>query len=304
MVTNTPPVHSADDDSGDATPGDDATDTPVFEAVATAHPELQDAAPELIEPGPAVIEPESAEPALSAADPVVIEPAVAESAPVQPIAAEPVVAEPVRSDPADAEPVVAAPMTVAPVAAPMQTVYVTAPTPPKKRGNRGFGALFALIALVVFAGLFAGIIAVVMLLILPAASFTSSFTAFLASSAFWVPLVAFLVFFLLMVLIVNRAGWAVWVLGSFLVAVLVYFASIGGNLLAANIFQMTQEQAAEGFRQLALSAPIVVATVLAREVTIWFGAAIASRGRKVKASNLESQATFDRELADSRAGIL
>jgi hypothetical protein len=34
---------------------------------------------------------------------------------------------------------------------------------------------------------------------------------------------------------------------------------------------------------------------------MWVGAAIAARGRKVKARNLEAKAEFDRELAEKRA---
>lgn len=281
-MTNTPP--SQNDDAQSNEPAPLVEPTQQVEPVQPAEP-----AP-LVEPTSPV------EAAGNLAQPTTAE-AVVEEAP-ETAGYEERIVEPQPT--ATAEPLPAA----APLAAPVQTVYVTAPTPPRKKGNRGFGALFALISLVVFAALFAGIIALVMLFLMPSSTLGESFAGFLASSAFWVPLVVFLVFFLLMVLIVNRAGWSVWVLGSFLVAVLVYFGSIGGILLASNIFQMTPEQAAEGFRQLALSAPVIVATVLAREVTIWFGAAIASRGRKVKVRNLESQAAFERELADSRAGIL
>lgn len=275
-MTNTPP--SQNDDAQPNEP------TPLIEPNQQAEPI------EPVEPTPPV---EPVETSTDNLEPIVLEAELVDETPETAGYEERIV----EAQPATfAEPV--------PAAAPVQTVYVTAPVAPKKKGNRGFGALFALLALVTFAVLFAGVIAIAMLIFPPQNAFGDAFAGFLGSIAFWVPLTVFLVLFLLMVLIVNRAGWSVWVLGSFLIAVLVYFGSIGGNLLTSNIFQMTPEQAADGFRQLAGSAPVIIAAVLAREVTIWFGAAIASRGRKVKMRNLESQAAFEREIADSRAGIL
>jgi hypothetical protein len=41
--------------------------------------------------------------------------------------------------------------------------------------------------------------------------------------------------------------------------------------------------------------------VIAREVAIWFGLAIAARGRRVRARNIQAREQYDRELAERRA---
>lgn len=188
---------------------------------------------------------------------------------------------------------------IAPAA--VQTVYVTAPVPPKKKSNRGVGVLIAVAGLVVFAAVFAGIIAIVMSVLFGADAVGSLFGSFLTSSAFLAPVTVFFVVFVLAVLLINRAGWWAWVIGSLVIGVIVYFASIGVILLVGNVIGMTPDEAAIAFSQLAVSAPVIVAALLAREVTIWFGLLIAARGRKVKARNIEARAAFDREQAETRA---
>jgi hypothetical protein len=93
------------------------------------------------------------------------------------------------------------------------------------------------------------------------------------------------------------------VLGSFLLALAVYFGSIGVIMLTGNVFGMTADAASATFWSLASSPYIVIAGILAREVTIWFGAAIAARGRKVKERNLEARAAYERELDNQPLGF-
>ena len=300
-MTNTQPPRN-----DDATP-DEATDAPVFDDVAADHPEVEDAAPDLIETAPA--EPEPSEPA------PLVEPQPAEAAPpVEPaeIAQRTSAAIPVQEAPAEdfhetdgyeehiAEPTVVQPPPVP--TPPVQTVYVSAPVPPKRKGNRGFGVLFAVLGTLAFAVLFLAVMALVLNGIFPG-DVVDRLTGFLTSTAFIVPLVIFFIAFVLLVLIVNRASWWAYVLGSFLVALAVYFGSIGVVLLTANVFGMTPEEATNGFWSLATSPSIIVAGILAREVTIWFVAAIASRGRKVAARNFEARAAYERELDNQPLGF-
>ncbi|MBF0672651.1 MAG: hypothetical protein IR160_08705 [Salinibacterium sp.] len=177
-----------------------------------------------------------------------------------------------------------------------QTVYVTAPTPPKKRSNRGIGTLFAVLGTIAFGLLHSLITAIAY----AAADRAFDIPRFLLSSGFLVPTITFLVVFVLAVLLINRAGWWAWVLGSLVVAAVTYFASIGIIMLLSNAVALTPAEGQEMFLRLAVSAPLVVAVAVAREVAIWFGLAIAARGRKVKARNAEARAAYDRELAESR----
>jgi hypothetical protein len=326
-VTSTPPPTNNDDTANGKTDpagvnGADEAETPVFDDVVTEHTEVQDAAPDLVEPAEPVQPAEDVEPAEPVASPEreaddhpvpLVEPAEPESRPVEtampaqdvpgelPEAAgydehveEPTVVE---ERPA---PVVAPPVQTAPQ---VQTVFVSAPVAPRKKGNRGFGVLFAFLGTLAFAVLFAAVIAVILLLVRPETAFGGNIVGFIRSSAFWVPVIVFFVVFALFALMVNRGNWVAWVLSSFLVAVIVYFASIGIILLVEGVLGMTPKQATDGFGQLALSAPLIVAGILAREVTIWFGAAIASRGRKVKERNLEARAAYERELDNQPLGF-
>ncbi|MHB1171405.1 MAG: hypothetical protein ACYCZY_02695 [Lacisediminihabitans sp.] len=213
-------------------------------------------------------------------------------APAETSATEPVVA---TIDPAAVE------TTVEPAAPAVQTVYVHAPIRPKKRGNRAIGALLALLASIIFAAAYAGVALVVMPLLAPPGAVGFVFMSFVASSVFFVPIAVFAVSFILIALIANRANWWAYVLGSFLVAVVVYFASIGILLLLNGVIALTPNEAARAFRDAAVSPLLIAAALVAREVAMWVGAVIAARGRRVKARNAEAKADFDRESAEKKA---
>ena len=227
----------------------------------------------------------------SAAEPVVVGPAAA-TGEVQAAggasAAEPApAAEP--SEPVETP-------QPAPVAG--QVVYVTAPVPPKPRGNRVIGSLLAVLGAVIFAGVY-GIVAALIIDLQSGDLFGPSFGSFLGSAFFWVPGVVFLVGLVLLTLILNRAGWWAHVLGSLVLAIAVYFGMIGVLLLIGNVFHGSPEPIA--FAQLAVNPWVIAAAIVAREVSIWIGLAIAARGRRVKARNVESRAAFDREQEEKKA---
>jgi hypothetical protein len=251
-----------------------AVDAPVAEA-PVATPLIEPAAePAVVEPAvvePAVVEPAVVEPVAPAADeavaPVVAEPVVATTA----VAAEP----PAQSGP--------------------HVVYIEAPQAPRKKGNRAIGSLIALAAAVLFALLYAVILFLVELGIAGSANFE-----FLSEGGFWAPVVVFAVGFIILVVIVNRAGWAAYVVGSLAVGVFVYFATSAAILLInAGILQ--QSQVGEFFHAALINPAIIIAGLLAREVSLWVGFAIAARGRRVRARNVEAREAYDREFAATRA---
>lgn len=214
------------------------------------------------------------------ATPVVVE----EAAPSE---TEPVVA---TADPAAVETEVPAYEPVAD----QRVVYVQMPSAPKKHGNRGIGSLVALAATVVFTAVYALIAALI-----TSSGGRLSF-AFLTRPEFYIPALFFAIGFILLVLILNRANWWAYIIGSLLLGLFVYFGSIGLTLLSTGIIQETPEAAAQLFRGALTSPSFIIAALLAREVALWSGALIARRGRRLRARNLETRAAYERELAERR----
>ncbi|MET4703596.1 hypothetical protein [Frigoribacterium sp. UYMn621] len=244
-------------------------------------------------------------------------PATPEQEPVYDLVEVPPAAPPATlttsSSPSDSEPVVATsdpaavettvterePASVplaATSAASMQTIYVPSPVPPRRKGNRGFGVLIALLSSVLFAALYAVAIAAIHSVEIGEFRFD-----FFGSLAYYTPIAFFFIGFVIVVLLANRASWWSYVLGSLLVGLVVYFGSVGTSLLVNNVFALTPNSAARLF-SVALTSPfIIAAALLAREVSMWMGALISARGRKVKLRNLEARDTFDRESAERTA---
>lgn len=188
------------------------------------------------------------------------------------------------------------PASAEPPASPThQVIYVETPHPPRARSNRVVGVLLALVGAVVFAAVDAAVGALLDYL-QNRPLFGDTFTAFVLSAVYWVPILVFALAFILLVVVVNRGGWAAHVFGSLLLAFVVYFASIGLLLLVGRIAGTPST-----FERVALAPQIIAAAVVAREVAIWFGLAVAARGRRVTARNLEARAAYEKALADQRA---
>jgi len=246
-------------------------------------------------------------------DAVIVEDATAEqTAVVDPVAAQPVeLVEPVQ--PADQpEPVVtpepepvptpeptptvaAEPVYVTETSNP-QVVYVHTPAPPARKGNRGVGAAIAVASGVIFFGAFALATAIVSLA--QGGGFTFNF---LAQGTFYLPTLFFIIGFVLLVLLANRANWWAYIFGSILVALFVYFGTIGSVMLANGAILRTPEEAAQMFEQGLVDPVVIVATLIAREVSLWTGSLIARRGRKVTVRNVEARQAWEREVAETRA---
>ncbi|WP_167138268.1 rhomboid family intramembrane serine protease [Diaminobutyricimonas sp. TR449] len=182
-----------------------------------------------------------------------------------------------------------------------QIVYISEPIPPKNRSNRGVGTLLAVASAVVFLVLYAAVAGLIIAMNIRGNEFFTLYASFIADPTFWVPVIVFTVAYILLVLIVNRAGWWAHVLGGFIVAVLTYLAFIGGALLGIEAWNFTLEEVTGFTDQLWYSPFAIAAFIIAREVPIWIGAAISARGRQVKTRNAEAREEFDREQARVRS---
>ena len=186
-----------------------------------------------------------------------------------------------------------------PAAAPApHVIYVTEPSAPARKGNRALGSLIALGAALVY-----GVLLSIVFLIVSGAISGRPSVALLASPALFFPVLFFAIGLVLLVLIVNRAGWWSYVIGSVVVALVVYFGTAGALALANGIVLETPEGAGRLFGALLANPPLIIAAILAREVAVWAGAIIGSRGRKVTARNVEARATFEAEQAARRQQV-
>jgi hypothetical protein len=226
-------------------------------------------------------------------------PAAAEPATVVEPAAlvEPATVVEVPADTADVDNTeVLEPDAGSPAAPAVQTVYVEAPTPPRKRSNRGVGTIIAVLSTIIFAAVFAFVVA----LIINARTGVFGF-GFLSQSSFYVPVLFFLVGFVLLVLIVNRAPWWAHVFGSIFVALFVYFGTIVTLLLLGGIIANTPSEAGRLFAAALVDPSVIAAALIAREVALWMGFAISARGRRLRTRNAEARTAYEAELAEKRA---
>lgn len=90
-------------------------------------------------------------------------------------------------------------------------------------------------------------------------------------------------------------------MGGLVVAVFVYGTSIGSVLIDSHYWALNSAE-----RYLTLSRAwtnpfVIISGVLARELSVWTGAWLAARGRRIKALNAVAQEEFERELIESQA---
>jgi hypothetical protein len=181
---------------------------------------------------------------------------------------------------------------------PSQPVYLQAPVPPKKKGNRGFGIGMVLASTLVFAVLYALGVGLLLSVRTPEA-FGEPLLSYLVTPLFWLPVVVFFVAFALLVVLIHRANWWGFVLGGIPVAIVVYGSYLLARVMQENIFELTPSQAVEVVERSSTFPDGILAGLLARELVIWTGAAISARARKVRARNAEARADYERELAET-----
>ncbi|UOQ57942.1 hypothetical protein MUN78_03630 [Leucobacter allii] len=195
---------------------------------------------------------------------------------------------------------------------PMAALYTQTPVPPDLRGNRGAGVLIALLATVGFAIVYAGVLALWLAPHYPPSAFvTDGLVPWLTSLPVIAAAVAFFVGLVLLVLVVGRAGWWAYVLGGFAVAALVWAAATASLAYFGTPDETPQEMiggALGGFDNLpeilnrfGLTVPTLAAALVAREATVWFGAWIGARGRRMKLRNAEALAEYEAALAEVQA---
>jgi hypothetical protein len=190
-----------------------------------------------------------------------------------------------------------APVVAVPTEGSADVVYVTAPQPPRKKGNRLLGSFIALLASAIYGAALAGLFALVSAITprgVPLAKV-------LISPSFYFPVALFLVGMILVVLIVNRAGWWSYLIGSIFIAVFVWLGTTGLLTIMAGAIGKSPSAASASFQDGLRNPLVLAAALLAREVAIWTGAILSWRGKRVKARNVEARAAFDREQEELAA---
>ena len=263
-----------------------------------------------------------------------LEAETAAAAPVAPSQPEPAASEPALSasvaDPAPAqEPVTrapevreAAPTVVLPPAAPPlappapiseeaapSPIFVQAPEPPKKRGNRGAIGLIGLVAALAYASLYAGALYAWQLFVnvVPALNMTAVLEPMdfvkdiLLTGPYWVSVVVFWLAFWLLGVFVNRARWWSWVVLGLFVALATYAGFLGGVFFEAPFWKITGSQGIDLLTSTAFAPVGLFSFIIAREVTIWFGGWASRRGAKMSAHNREAREEYERIMAEGPA---
>ena len=179
-----------------------------------------------------------------------------------------------------------------------QPIFVQAPEAPRPRGNRGTAGAIGLVAAVAFAVLY--LAAWLGFAALEGEVTTENLVDVtletLATWAFWVPVVVFFLAFWLLGAVINRGRWAHWVIFGLLVGVASYGGHLLGQLFQAPFWMLTPSEAAALVDEQLLVPLAATAFILGRELTIWFGAWVAARGRRVTELNAEAQREYERTL--------
>ncbi|MGZ0711788.1 ABC transporter (plasmid) [Coraliomargarita sp. W4R53] len=240
---------------------------------------------------PAASTPVYTEPAAPVADEPATASYAADDAPTTAYAAEPAVVTP--SEPVNEYVAPAATMAYA-----QQPIFVQAPESPRPRGNRAAAGAIGLLAAISF-----GILYMAAWLGFGAirGDVTTDNVGTVALDALgtwslWVPIVVFYIAFWLLGAIVNRGRWGAWVVFGLFVGVASYGGHILGALFQAPFWELTASEGAQ-LTENELLAPLAIAAfVIGRELTIWFGAWVASRGKRVTELNVEAQREYERTL--------
>lgn len=191
--------------------------------------------------------------------------------------------------------------TPAPGPQPVAPIYLQRPEPPKKKSNRGVGILIALIGTLAFAVLWAAAVLIVGSLLTPSDEFLPALLQFFTGGLRgWVPVVAFFIGMLVLIQILNRARWWAYILGGLFVAVFVYFVYIGAGLIDAEYWKRNSNEFVILLRSAWVNPFAVLAGLIAREISVWTGAWLAGRGRRLKARNAEAQADYEQQVADAQ----
>jgi hypothetical protein len=179
-----------------------------------------------------------------------------------------------------------------------QPIFVQAPEAPRPRGNRGAAGAIGLLAALAFAVLYFAAWMGFGALAGDVTGENVSTTALeaLGTWSLWIPVIVFFLAFWLLGAIINRGRWGAWVVFGLLVGIAAYGGHILGALFQAPFWMLTAREGAELFEAQLLAPLAIAAFVIGRELTIWFGAWVAARGRRVTELNVEAQREYERTL--------
>ncbi|GAA2986320.1 hypothetical protein JOD63_002292 [Microbacterium terrae] len=302
-ATESAPVDAEPAVSEPVAPSEPAVSEPVATGAPVAGEPVADPDP-WNSPEAAALDYERVEPAPAAAAPTTVyetpaEPLVTPSEPVADDA--PTTAYDAQTTAYEAPAGAYAGAAAASAAAAPQPIFVQAPEAPRPRGNRGAAGAIGLLAAVAFAVLFfgawIGLWAVTGDVADSAAGdVAEAATLTLSQWGFWTPVALFFLAFWLLGAIINRGRWGAWVVFGLLVGVASYGGYILGQLFQAPFWMLTPSEGGEVVEG-ALLAPLAIAAFLiGRELTIWFGAWVAARGKRVTELNVEAQREYERTL--------
>lgn len=184
---------------------------------------------------------------------------------------------------------------------PMAALYMQTPMPPDLRGNRGVGVLISLVAMVGFGLVLTGVYAAWQAPQFPPSTYLSEgLLPLLQNWGFEAAVFGFFAALALLVLIVGRAGWWAYIVFGVFVGVVTWLAATAGAALYAR-FGLGIGIGTDPFaiiEQYGFTMPAIAAGIVAREVTVWFGAWIGFRGRRVRNRNAELLDEYDVALAE------
>lgn len=286
------------------TPAQDTVGAPVAEepavddVVGSARESLADAE---AAGRPDAVVAEDAAPETAAAAPAegTVDDAAAAQTTVQPVAETVVVAE-TPASPADqpVEAAAAAGAAAGTAHAQPQPIFVQAPEAPLPRGNRAAAGAIGLLAALSFGVLYLVVGVVVGLIegtVTPESVGTAALNS-LSTWALWVPVVVFFISFWLLGAIINRGRWGGWVIFGLLVGAAAYGGHILGQLFEAPFWTLTAQEGAQLAESQLLTPMAIAAFILGRELTIWFGAWAAARGKRMTELNVEARREYERTL--------
>lgn len=189
------------------------------------------------------------------------------------------------------------PVVETPAAAP-QPIFVQAPEAPSPRGNRGAAGAIGLLAAICFAVVYLGAALAIGAVNGEVTTATIGDQALTAVMSWWlwVPVAVFFLAFWILGAFINRGRWGLWVILGLLVGVASYAGHILGQLFQAPFWNIAPSQALTLVGEQAFVPLALVALVAGRELTIWFGAWVSARGRRVTELNAEAQREYERTL--------
>jgi hypothetical protein len=173
----------------------------------------------------------------------------------------------------------------------------SAPPPPRKKGNRLVATAWVLLAAGLFQVVFFAANALVALVFGGTQAVVPQVQSIAGTSLAWLPVLLFFLLFELTALLVNRAGRVAYVLASLVVGAIVYVLTV---LLFSVLVRHTLGDA-NTLAQTFLNWEFILVGLVAREVMLWTGLAIGSRGIRVRRRNREARKHYEQEVADVRS---